>query len=222
MKIGFYFPLIAWMLLSVPVQAQKTIHLFDGNDLKGWYAYQPEAGKHSDAAELFSVKDHMIRLYGKNAGYLMSNQSFHNFRLTVQFRWNADTTFVRKNNHINSGVMYLVPKDTPDQLWPEGVQFQIKQSHTGDFIFLHGVTARIQGQPIKAGKSVVTPRFKDAAKPFGQWNTFVVTVKNGHITQRLNGELVNEGSDVSVAKGRVMLMYEGYPIDFRKVDIQRL
>jgi len=222
MNIGFRFLLVAWMLLPMSVNAQSTIHLFDGNDLKGWYAYQPEAGTHSHAADLFSVEDHIIRLCGKNAGYLMSDQSFHNFRLTVQFRWNADTTFVRKNNHINSGVMYLVPKDTPDQLWPEGVQFQIKKDHTGDFIFLHGVTLRIHGKPTEAGKSMVYPRFKNAAKPFGEWNTFVVTVKNGHITQELNGQLVNEGSDASVTEGRIMLMYEGYPIDFRKVDIQPL
>ena len=103
MNIGFRFLLVAWMLLPMSVNAQSTIHLFDGNDLKGWYAYQPEVGKHSKAIDLFSVEDHMIRLCGKNAGYLMSDQSFHNFRLTVQFRWNADTTFVRKNNHINSG-----------------------------------------------------------------------------------------------------------------------
>lgn len=222
MNTIFRFLLIAVLLLPVTVKAQKTLHLFNGNNLIGWYAYQPEAGKDIHASDLFHVENHIIRFYGKHAGYLMSERSFHNFKLTVQFRWNTDTTFVRKNNHINSGVMYLVPKDTPDQLWPKGVQFQIKKDHTGDFIFLHGITLRIRGKLTEAGKSMVYPRFADAAHPIGQWNTFTVTVKNGHIIQKLNGKLVNEGRDASVTKGRIMLMYEGFPIDFRKVDIQPL
>ena len=36
----------------------------------------------------------------------------------------------------------------------------------------------------------------------------------------LNGKLVNEGSKPSVPEGRILLMYEGYPIDFRKVEIK--
>ena len=110
--------------------------------------------------------------------------------------------------------MYLVPKDVPDTLWPKGIQFQIKEGATGDFVLLQEVTLIINSKRTEPGKSVVAKRFLDAAKPVGEWNTLVVTHKNNKIEQNLNGELVNEGTEPSVSEGRILLQYEGFPIDF--------
>ena len=151
----------------------------------------------------------------------MSEQSFRNFKLTVEYRWNTDTNFAKKNNSKNSGVMYLVPAETPDVLWPKGIQFQIKEGATGDFVFLQEVTLKINGAKNEPGKSVVTKRFADAEKAIGEWNTLVVISKNGKITQKLNGKLVNQGIESSVTEGRILLQYEGFPIDFRKVNIKK-
>lgn len=214
--------LITLSLVPLFACGQTPMQLFNQRNLQGWYAYEPETGRHSDPSEIFSVENNMIRLYGSKAGYLMSKQSFVNFKLTVEYRWNTDTTFIRKNNRINSGVMYLVPPDIPDTLWPKGIQFQIKEGASGDFILLKGVTININGQKTEPGKSVVASRFKDAAKPVGDWNTLVVIVKKGNIKQYLNDELVNEGNSPSVTEGRILLQYEGFPIDFRKVEILKL
>ena len=216
---SFFFILLISPLFST---AQKTISLFNQKDLTGWYAFEPETGKHTNASELFSVADKMIRMYGKKAGYLMSEQSFRNFKLTVEFKWNTDSSFDRKNDSKNSGVMYWVPQETPDELWPKGIQFQIKEGATGDFVFLQNVTLNINGKQTEAGKSVVAKRFVDAFNPIGDWNTLVITCKNGKIKQELNGKLVNEGCDSSVTEGRILLQYEGFPIDFRKVAIKKI
>jgi len=201
------------------VYAQQTIQLFNGSNLNGWYAFESETGTHIDAEEIFKVQDGMIRLYGSNAGYLMSDQSFHDFTLTAEYRWNTDTTFIRKNNKLNSGLMYLVPSDAPDTLWPKGIQFQIKEGATGDFIFLQEVTLNINGSKTEPGRSVVAKRFTYAAHTIGEWNTLVVTYRNGTIKQELNGKLINEGTKPSVTEGRILLQYEGFPIDFKKIEI---
>ena len=221
--MNYFYRLLVPVLLLVPglTFAQKTVQLFNQKNLDGWYAYEAGSGKHANASDVFSVEDHVIRFYGDKPGYLMSEQSFHNFKLTVEFRWNTDTTFTRVRDSKNSGVMYLVPKETPDTLWPKGIQFQIKEGFTGDFILLQEVTLEINGKKIEPGKSVVVKRFEDAAKPAGEWNTIVVTYLNGKIKQELNGKLVNEGSKPSVSEGWILLMYEGYPIDFRKVEIKK-
>jgi hypothetical protein len=213
--------IITLFFVSQNNNAQKRIALFNQKDLKGWYAFGEEAGKHNNAADLFSVANKMIRMYGPKAGYLMSEQSFRNFELTVEYRWNTDANAIRKNNSKNSGVMYLVPSETPDVLWPKGIQFQIKEGATGDFVFLQEVTLNINGTKITPGKSVVSKRFADAEKPIGEWNKLIITSKNGAITQKLNGKLVNEGIESSVTEGRVLLQYEGFPIDFRKVCIKK-
>ena len=201
---------------------QKKVKLFNQKDLKGWYAFGEEKGKVNNAAELFSVENKMIRMYGPKSGYLMSEQSFKNFELTVEFRWNLDTQVAKKMNTKNSGVMYLVPAETPDVLWPKGIQFQIKEGATGDFVLLQEVSLNVNGVKVEPGKSVVSKRFADAEKPFGEWNKLEVISKNGIITQKLNGVVVNQGSESTVNEGRVLLQYEGFPIDFRKVCIKKL
>ena len=214
--------IIIFLTLSQINSAQKKTNLFNGKNLEGWYAFSAEDGKQEDASKLFKVEKHLIRFYGNKAGYLMSDQSFGNFKLTVKFRWNTHEAFARKNDKKNSGVMYLVPQDTPDMLWPKGYQFQLKEDATGDFIMLQEVTLVIKGSKTEAGKSVVATRFADAEKPYGTWNTLEITHANGTITQKLNGKLVNEGNDATILKGRILLQYEGYPIDFRKVAIENL
>jgi len=201
--------------------AQSTIELFNRKDLVGWYAYEPESGKHENALELFNVDHQMIRLYGDKAGYLMSEQTFQNFKLTIEFRWNTDSTFTRKSNKKNSGVMYMVPSEIHDTLWPKGIQFQIKEGATGDFVLLQEVTIQIKGDRTEPGRSVVAKCFEDATSPVDEWNTIVITSADGKITQELNGKLVNEGVNPSVSEGRILLQYEGYPIDFRKVLIEK-
>ena len=168
------------------------------------------------------VKNKMIRIYGDKIGYLMSEKSFNNFQLTVEFRWNTDSTFSRKSNKKNSGIMYLIPPETPDELWPKGIQFQVKDGATGDFVLLQNVTLNVNGKQTEAGKSVTSARFADAEKPFGEWNIAVITSLNGKIKQELNGKLVNEGIQNEISEGRVLLQYEGYPIDFRKIIIKEL
>jgi len=115
--------------------------------------------------------------------------------------------------------MYLVPFDAVDMLWPKGIQFQIKDGATGDFVLLQDVTIFINGVKTQAGSSVVVKRIKDASKADDEWNSLVVTVQDGVISQYLNGQLVNQGNHPSVSEGRILLQYEGYPIDFRKVKI---
>jgi len=223
MKHFILFSLLIFSLIPLNSMAQKSILLFNQNNLKGWYAFEPETGKHQQGLEIFDVENKMIRCYGKKAGYLITKKSFRNFKLTVEFRWNTDSTFVRKNNSKNSGVMYLVPKETPDELWPKGIQFQIKEGgSTGDFVLLQEVTLTINGIQTQPGKSVVAKRFQEAENPINEWNTLVITSNNGTITQELNGKLVNEGTNSSVTKGRILLQYEGFPIDFRRVEVLKL
>ncbi len=202
--------------------AQSGVKLFNQNNLKGWYAYEPVTGKQKNALKVFHVDDKMIRMYGDKPGYLMSEKSFKNFQLTVDYKWNTDSTFSRKSNKKNSGIMYLVPTSTPDTLWPKGIQFQVKEGATGDFVLLQNVTLQIKSKSTIAGNSVTSARFEDAEKPFGEWNRVVITSLNGNIKQELNGKLVNEGIQTTISEGRILLQYEGYPIDFRNIVVKEL
>ena len=208
-------------VFSFSLSAQKVI-LFGGENLKQWYAFEPQSGKHDHAEELFHVENRLIRFYGNKPGYLMSRQSFSEFRLTAEFRWNIDSTYVKASKNKNSGLMYLVPDTARDMLWCTGIQYQIKPQYTGDFIFLGGVTAEINGQKTQPGKSVSYPKILEAEKSPGQWNKIEIIYHDGSILQKLNGKVVNKAAHPSVTHGRILLQYEGYPIDFRKIVITEL
>lgn len=219
-KLKSTFIFLLFLTSSTILQAQSK--LFNGKNLKGWYAYEPKTGKHSNASDVFKVENNMIRLYGDKLGYVMTEKSFKNFQLTVVFRWNADSTVTRKSSKRNSGIMYLVPTATKDTLWPKGIQYQVKDGGTGDFVLLQEVILLVKGKQTEPGKSVTSPRFADAEKPVGEWNTAVITVIDGNVKQELNGKLVNEGTLTEASEGKILLQYEGYPIDFSKIMLKKL
>ena len=186
-----------------------------------WYAYVKTSSEKLEPSKVYEFTDGMIRMHGENIGYLMSKKSHANFELSLEYRWNMDEKYKGKGKK-NSGVMYNIPTDSPDRIWPKGIQFQIKENTTGDFIFLDQVTAKVNGKLIEPGTSVTSPKFLENEKPYGEWNSIMIKSVNGKITQFLNGKLVNECVEASTMEGRVSLNYEGSAIDFKNIRLKQI
>jgi hypothetical protein len=204
-----------FILNSCAVQ-QKSLSMND------WYAFTKTSVERISPSKVYEFTDGMIRMHGEKIGYLMTKKSYKNFELSLEFRWNMEEKYNRGNGKKNSGVMYNIPLDSPDNIWPKGIQFQIKENTTGDFIFLDKVTAKVNGKLIEAGASVTSPKFSANEKPYGEWNTMVIKSFNGKITHYLNGKLVNECTEASSAEGKISLNYEGSPIDFRNIQLKNI
>lgn len=190
--------------------------------MSDWYAFTKTSTDRIESSKIYEFSDGIIRMHGENIGYLMTKKSHKNFELSLEYRWNIDEKFNRGNGKKNSGVMYNIPVDSPDNIWPKGIQFQIKENTTGDFIFLDKVTAKVNGKLIEAGASVTSPKFSANENPYGEWNTIVIKSFNGKITQYLNGKLVNECVEASSVEGKISLNYEGSPIDFRNIQLKNI
>ena len=203
-KISLVF--VFHFLLNSCATQQKSLSKSD------WYAFTKAKNERIEPSKVYEFTDGMIRMHGENIGYLMTKKSYKNFELRLDFRWNTEEIFNRGNGKKNSGVMYNIPIDSPDNIWPKGIQFQIKENTTGDFIFLDKVTAVVNGKLIVAGASVTSPKFSENENPYGEWNSIVIISYNGKITQFLNGKLINEG--------KISLNYEGSPIDFKNIQIK--
>lgn len=186
-----------------------------------WYAYTKTSSEKQQPTKVYEFSDGIIKMHGENIGYLMSKKSYSNFELTLNYRWNMDEQYKGKGKK-NSGVMYNIPTDSPDKIWPKGIQFQVKENTTGDFIFLDQVTAKVNGKQVEAGASVTSPKFLDNEKPYGEWNSIVIRSLNGKITQYLNGKLVNEATEASSTEGRISLNYEGSAIDFKNIRLKQI
>ena len=203
-------------LLNSCATQQKS---FSKND---WYAFTKAKSERIEPSKVYEFTDGMIRMHGENIGYLMTKKSYKNFEFRLDFRWNIEEKFNKGTAKKNSGVMYNIPIDSPDNIWPKGIQFQIKEKTTGDFIFLDKVTAVVNGKLIEAGASVTSPKFSENEKPYGEWNSIVIISYNGKITQFLNGKLVNECVEASSLEGKISLNYEGSPIDFKNIQIKNI
>jgi hypothetical protein len=204
-----------FLLNSCAVQ-QKSLSKSD------WYAFTKTSPERIEPSKIYDFTDSMVRMYGENIGYLMTKKSYKNFELSLDFRWNTEEKFNRGSGKKNSGVMYNIPTDAPDNIWPKGIQFQMKENCTGDFIFLDKVTAVVNGKLVEAGASVTSPKFSENEKPYGEWNTILIKSYNGKITQYLNGKLVNECVEASSTEGKISLNYEGSPIDFRNIQLKSI
>jgi hypothetical protein len=189
---------------------------------KDWYAFTKTNSERLDPSKIYEFANGMIRMHGENIVYLMTKKSHKNFELSLEYRWNMKEKFNRGNGKKNSGVMYNIPVDSPDNIWPKGIQFQIKENTTGDFIFLDKITAKVNGKLVEAGASVTSPKFIANENPYGEWNTIVIKSFNGKITQYLNGKLVNECMEASSVEGKISLNYEGSPIDFRNIQLKNI
>jgi len=209
------FAIVLLFILNSCAVQQNSLSIND------WYAFTKTNTARQEPSKVYDFTDGMIRMNGENVGCLMTKKSYKNFELSLEFRWNMEEKY-KINGTKNSGVMYNIPLDASDKVWPKGIQFQIKENTTGDFIFLDQVTAKINGKPVEAGASVVTPKFVANEKPYGEWNTILIRSLNGKITQYLNGKLVNECTDASSTEGKISLNYEHAPIDFKNIKVKNI
>jgi len=65
---------------------------------------------------------------------------------------------------------------------------------------------------------------KNADRPLGEWNAFLITVKGNHMTVELNGERVIDAAELPglPKSGPVGLQHHGDPVQFRELWVKTL
>jgi len=190
--------------------AGKTV-LFNGKDFTGWRKYiTPEPG--SDPDVTWTVADGVIRCTGKPFGYLMTEKSYADFKLHVEYRWYGTS------EQMNSGV--FVFKTGPDTFFlPKAIETQLKKGNAGDFVLLSQATMNGLDNP---KNRAVKKMAESSEKPDGEWNSVDIVVKGNTIESTVNGVLQNKGHDAYTDAGQICLQSEGGPIEFRNITIEPL
>ncbi len=206
--------------LSGAVRADDPVRLFNGQDLKGWYTYIPHkdgSEPRQDPRQVFRVEDGLIHVSGEEFGCLTTEQEFENYRLLVEFKWGEKRYPPRENAKRDSGILLHVVG--PDKVWPRSIECQIQEGDCGDFWMVDGTELTVRGERHKGGRAIKT---QDGEKPKGAWNTIEVLCDGGRITNIVNGVVVNEGTDASVTRGKILLQSEGAEVFYRKVELSPL
>ena len=218
-----YFSIIV-LLFSVLFFKQDDFEefepLFNGKDLSGWYSYLKTNGKGNDPDTVFSVNNGLLKITGKEFGYIVTEKKFGDFHLVVEFKWGDKKYPPRENRVRDNGICYYVVPT--DRVWPRSVECQIQEGDCGDFWLIDSVTAVVDGIQQGPTKNTRVIKKKDNEKPTGEWNRIEVIANKGKCTHIVNGIVVNEAANVSLHSGRILIQSEGAEIFYRKIDIKEL
>lgn len=217
-----YTVIVFVLLVVTPARsvAQDFQPLFNGKDLSGWYSFLKKEGKNSDSDRVFTVGNGLLKITGKNFGYIVTERSFANFHLVVEFKWGEKKYPPRENAVRDNGICYYVVPT--DKVWPRSVECQIQEGDCGDFWLIDSVTAVVGGVLQGPTKNTRVIKTKDAERPTGEWNRIEIIAVNGKCTHIVNGVVVNEASDVSLRSGRILVQSEGAEIYYRKIEIKEM
>lgn len=209
--------LVSFNLLSF---AQKSINLFNGIDLTGWHADVPAKDKNPDTAASFIVRDGNLVSMGDPRGHLITDASYGNYRLDVEYR------FAGKPG--NCGV--LVHVSTPRVLYkmfPKSLEVQMQHLDAGDFWCI-GEDIAVPNMEERRGPKAEWSidqkngrRIKNltdgSEKPLGEWNTLRIECLKDKVRVWVNGILVNDGYNCTASSGQIALQAEGSEVEFKKL-----
>jgi hypothetical protein len=201
---------------------KKGKSLFNGKDLSGWHADVPKMDNDPSVKSPFIVRNGLLVSLGTPGGHLITNASYQNYRLEVEYR------FAGKPGNCGA----LVHASTPRALYamfPKSIEVQMMHTNAGDFwcieedIVVPDMEKR-RGPREKWGvngdKLRRIPNLTDGSeKPLGEWNQMTIECLGNAIKVWVNGDLVNHGYDATASRGRIALQAEGAEVEFRKVYV---
>lgn len=168
----------------IPVALKKIddvaheIQLFNGKNLDGWSVHV--VGTDDVNQDVFTVEDGVLHVSGEKFGGIMTNESYSNYRLTVEFKWGEKTWGGKKGHAKDSGVLIhsFGPQTGFGNVWAKSVEANIVEGGVGDFWIVGGANDGIAGTcdvVERDGKFVFDPKngtpktFNDNANGCFQW-----------------------------------------------------
>ncbi|AMV18981.1 DUF1080 domain-containing protein [Planctomyces sp. SH-PL14] len=134
--------------------------IFDGKSLDGW--------KINEKKETWTLKDGMLIAKGDRSHifYVGDDKPFKNFELKVD---------CKAENNSNGGIYFHTKFQ--EEGWPKyGFEAQVNNSYNSD--------------PRKSGSLYAVSDVKEQHIPDGEWWTETITVKDKHVTIKLNDKVV--------------------------------
>ncbi|NAS13262.1 3-keto-disaccharide hydrolase [Poritiphilus flavus] len=204
-------------------RAPEAASLFNGKDLRGWHMDVPEKDSIPESRDPFIVREGMLVSLGTPPGHLITDDSYTNYRLEVEYRFPGKPG--------NCGV--LVHASTPRALYkmfPKSVEVQMMHENAGDFwCIVEDITTdnMVERRGPEADWGITEGKLRriknltdDSEKPLGQWNSMTVECLEDEVKVWVNGDLVNHGYKATARQGQIAIQAEGAEVEFRKLVLQ--
>ena len=188
----------------------NRMELFNGKDFSGFTFCMRDG---TDPMKAWGVTNGVIHCAGLPNGYLRTEKSFRDYKLTVEWR------FVKIAPKLdNSGVLLHI--QSPDKVWPQCVQVQGKHEHQGDLFLMAGAESKEHRG--KDANTALPLRGEANEKPVGQWDTVEAVCQGDSVKAYVNGKLLNETTECSINSGKIGIQSEGGEMEIRKITVEPL
>ena len=163
-------------------------------------------------ASAWRVENGEIACKGTPNGFLRSKKVYRNYIFRAEWRFKKEGWVAKPEDEGWPNAGFFIHAGPTVNGWPMSLEVQ---GHFGEAGSVFGV----RGGSIKGARR--GPIVKDRI-PFGDWDRYEITSKDGNVTVMLNGKLVNQGSDAKPPEGNICLQSEGWEVHYRNVEIKEL
>ena len=185
---------------------ERETKLFNGKNLDGWTIHlAPDSGNVLESL-VFCAKEGLINISGQPFGYMITDKSFKDYKLHLEWRWPGEPS--------NSGI--FLHAEPIDAVWPRCAEVNLMAGRAGDMIASGGSSFEelTEGRFLRSTK-------ESAENPAGEWNTAEIVCKGNFIQAYINGVLMNE-AHFDRSEGPIALQSEGGPLEIRNVYLTPL
>src|SRR5687767_5345686 len=210
--------------LPEAIVPDRVIPLFNGKNLSGWKPDVPGKDKDPNAPESFIVRDAMLVSLGVPRGHLLTEASYRDYRLEVEYRFPGKPG--------NCGVLvHASTLRALSSMFPQSIEVQMNHLNAGDFWCIHEnieVPDMETRRPRKEGQKYggtqgdarrILNLTDTSEKPLGEWNQMVIEARDRTVKVWVNGDLVNDGFNSTADRGKIAIQAEGAEVEFRRVQI---
>ena len=223
--------------------------IFNGENWDGWYL-KIRNGDDELAEEVFSIEDGMVHVYKylpnnfelntRNCGthgLFYTNKKYSKYILRFEYKWGEKIANNFDQWQYDAGCYFHV---LDDAVWPKGIEYQVRynhitdKNHTGDLI-ISGTKAKWYSDE---NDEFSLPRDGGTAKTYkkwmyladsdveynalnNQWNQCeIIVMGDQYAIYKLNGQVVNLLTNLSVGEGVIGLQAETAELFYRNIQIK--
>lgn len=171
-------------------------------------------------------------------GLFYTNDKYSKYHLRFEYKWGSKIANNFDAYQYDAGCYYHV---SDDKIWPTGIEYQIRYdhtkdlNHTGDF-WASGTTFQWYAgedsltfllpdkggkpQPVRTGEHLAFQTSNHHALD-GQWNKCeVIVMGDSYAIHKLNGEVINMATDLTISEGLIGFQSETAEIFYRNIEIK--
>jgi 3-keto-disaccharide hydrolase len=183
---------------------KDTVWIFNGKDLSNLKLVLEN--KNLNAGSLYNIENKILYFTSEPKGYLRTKVKYSNFYLHAEWMW------TQKQEQGNSGILLYI--QSPDTVWPNCIQVNLKANHAGDLIAMDGASFNeAEGKP----KNTAVILSASSEKPEGEWNSCNIISINDSMIVYINDVLQNKATKIINNSGTIGLQLEGKSIAFKNI-----